>query len=69
MDVFREISEVRNVGLNWEDLSWIVEEYNSLKAWGCGKVIAKLDDWNGNTWKGLIFVDVLGCIMVFVQYI
>lgn len=34
MDVFGEISEVRNVGLNWEDLSWIVEEYNSLKAWG-----------------------------------
>jgi len=24
-------SSVRNVGLNWEDLSWIVEEYNSLK--------------------------------------
>ena len=33
------ISEVRNVGLNWEDLSWIVEEYNSLKAWGEKKVM------------------------------
>ena len=64
-----EISEVRNVGLNWEDLSWIVEEYNSLKAWGWNEGDEKFDDWNGNTWKGLIFVDILGCIMVFVWYI
>ena len=61
--VWSQTSEVRNVGLNWEDLSWIVEEYNSLKAWGVFGRWWKIRWLEWKYLEGMFFL-IFQCIMV-----